>query len=65
MKQNRFVFRDGEVWEAYLRVKSNQGAAGLDGQSTEETAPMTTAGESSHPRPPRRYGFNPVPKRSH
>jgi RNA-directed DNA polymerase len=25
-----------EVWEAYLRVKSNGGAAGLDGQSIEE-----------------------------
>ena len=24
-----------EVWEAYLRVKSNDGAAGLDGQSIE------------------------------
>ena len=25
-----------EVWEAYLKVKSNGGAAGLDGQSIEE-----------------------------
>jgi len=25
-----------EVWDAYLKVKSNQGAAGLDGQSIEE-----------------------------
>jgi hypothetical protein len=25
-----------EVWDAYLKVKSNQGAAGLDRQSIEE-----------------------------
>jgi hypothetical protein len=29
------IFR-GEVWEAYLKVKSKQGAAGLDGHSIEE-----------------------------
>ena len=28
-----FCISRWEVWEAYLRVKSNQGAAGLDGQS--------------------------------
>jgi len=31
-----FCISRREVWEAYLRVKSNQGAAGLDGQSIEE-----------------------------
>jgi hypothetical protein len=31
-----FCISRWEVWEAYLRVKSNQGAAGLDGQSIEE-----------------------------
>ena len=32
-----FCISRWEVWEAYLRVKSNQGAAGLDGQSIEES----------------------------
>src|SRR5678816_1967374 len=36
MKPNRFVFSRWEVWEAYVKVKSNQGAAGLDGQSIED-----------------------------
>jgi hypothetical protein len=31
-----FCISRGEVWEAYLRVKSKQGAAGLEGQSIEE-----------------------------
>jgi hypothetical protein len=31
-----FCISRWEVWEAYLRVKSNQGAAGLDGQTIEE-----------------------------
>src|SRR5581483_1981601 len=31
-----FCISRWEVWEAYLRVKSNQGAAGLDGQSIED-----------------------------
>jgi RNA-directed DNA polymerase len=31
-----FCISRWEVWEAYLRVKSNKGAAGLDGQSIEE-----------------------------
>ena len=31
-----FCISRWEVWEAYLKVKSNQGAAGLDGQSIEE-----------------------------
>jgi RNA-directed DNA polymerase len=31
-----FCISRWEVWEAYVRVKSNQGAAGLDGQSIEE-----------------------------
>jgi len=31
-----FCISRGEVWEAYVRVKSNQGAAGLDGQSIKE-----------------------------
>src|SRR5437762_2878491 len=33
MKQKPFCISRWEVWEAYLKVKSNQGAAGLDGQS--------------------------------
>ena len=31
-----FCISRWEVWEAYLKVKSNQGAAGLDGQTIEE-----------------------------
>jgi RNA-directed DNA polymerase len=31
-----FCISRREVWEAYLKVKSNEGAAGLDGQSIEE-----------------------------
>ena len=31
-----FCISRWEVWEAYVKVKSNQGAAGLDGQSIEE-----------------------------
>ena len=31
-----FSISRGEVWEAYLRVKSKDGAAGLDGQSIED-----------------------------
>jgi hypothetical protein len=31
-----FCISRWEVWEAYLKVKSKQGAAGLDGQSIEE-----------------------------
>ena len=31
-----FCISRWEVWEAYSKVKSNQGAAGLDGQSIEE-----------------------------
>src|SRR5260370_5249734 len=31
-----FCISRWEVWEAYLRVKSNQGAAGLDGQTIED-----------------------------
>lgn len=31
-----FCISRWEVWEAYLKVKSNKGAAGLDGQSIEE-----------------------------
>jgi hypothetical protein len=31
-----FCISGWEVWEAWLKVKSNGGAAGLDGQSIEE-----------------------------
>ena len=31
-----FCISRREVWEAYLKVKSNQGAAGLDGQTIED-----------------------------
>jgi hypothetical protein len=31
-----FCISRWEVWEAYLKVKSNQGAAGMDGQTIEE-----------------------------
>ena len=31
-----FCISRWEVWEAYVKVKSNQGAAGLDGQTIEE-----------------------------
>src|SRR5581483_6499061 len=31
-----FCISRWEVWEAYLKVKRNQGAAGLDGQSIED-----------------------------
>jgi len=31
-----FCISRWEVWEAYLKVKSNKGAAGLDGQTIEE-----------------------------
>ena len=31
-----FCISRGEVWEAYVKVKSNRGAAGLDGQSIED-----------------------------
>src|ERR1051325_6268877 len=31
-----FCISRWEVWEAYIRVKSNQGAAGLDGQTIED-----------------------------
>jgi len=31
-----FCISGWEVWEAYVKVKSNQGAAGLDGQSIED-----------------------------
>jgi uncharacterized protein YeaC (DUF1315 family) len=31
-----FCISRREVWEAYVKVKSNQGAAGLDGQTIEE-----------------------------
>jgi RNA-directed DNA polymerase len=31
-----FCISKKEVWEAYLRVKSNKGAAGIDGQSIED-----------------------------
>jgi RNA-directed DNA polymerase len=36
MKQKPFGISRWEVWDAYLKVKSNQGAAGLDRQSIEE-----------------------------
>ena len=32
-KGKSFEIWKGEVWEAYLKVKENQGAAGVDGQS--------------------------------
>jgi hypothetical protein len=31
-----FCISRWEVWEAYVKVKSNQGAAGMDGQTIEE-----------------------------
>src|SRR5262245_22960781 len=31
-----FCISRGEVWEAWLKVKSKEGAAGLDGQSIED-----------------------------
>jgi RNA-directed DNA polymerase len=31
-----FCISRWEVWEAYVKVKSNRGAAGLDGQTTED-----------------------------
>jgi RNA-directed DNA polymerase len=35
-KAKPFGITKREVWEAYKRVKANQGAAGVDGQSIEE-----------------------------
>jgi RNA-directed DNA polymerase len=35
-KARPFCIAKREVWEAYQRVKANQGAAGVDGQSIEE-----------------------------
>ena len=32
-KGKSFEIWKGEVWEAYLKVKENKGAAGVDGQS--------------------------------
>ena len=31
-----FAISKGMVWEAYLKVKANKGAAGVDGESIEE-----------------------------
>jgi retron-type reverse transcriptase len=31
-----FLIPEREVWEAFKRVKANQGAAGVDGQSIED-----------------------------
>ena len=35
-KAKPFCIPKREVWEAYKRVKANQGAAGVDGQSIEK-----------------------------
>ena len=35
-RQSRFTIPKREVWEAFKRVKANQGAAGVDGQSIAE-----------------------------
>jgi hypothetical protein len=35
-KAKPFDIPKREVWEAYKRVKTNQGAAGVDGQSIEQ-----------------------------
>ena len=35
-KARPFCISKREVWEAYKRVKANNGAAGVDGQSVKE-----------------------------
>jgi RNA-directed DNA polymerase len=36
-----FLIPKREVWEAFRRVKANQGAAGVDGQSIEDFEAMS------------------------
>ena len=43
MKAKPFDIPKREVWEAFKRVKANQGAAGVDGQSIEDFEARLTA----------------------
>jgi hypothetical protein len=54
-KTKPFRISKGEVWEAYKRVKANQGAAGVDGQSVAKVKLVLTSSWNQPEIPPIRY----------
>jgi hypothetical protein len=55
-KAKPFKIPKREVWEAFKRVKANQGAAGVDGQSIAEFEANLSGGNSSRFLAARRRG---------